>query len=143
MYHEMIAPSGTVFLTRDRDDYLWHCGSEEGNRHSRAIQVMCGPSTPPTTAQIVAVEERIRFHALPVKAHQEWSPTQCPGEELTRYLQTRGGTPVPEDSVTREEFEAFKRNVRDTVEAMKAAYDPLVKHDHALAATGRTAKAGD
>ena len=47
------------------------------------------------------------------------------------------------ENVTRDEFEAFKLSVRETIEAMKAKYDPLVGHDHELAATGRTGKAGE
>ena len=143
MYHEMIAPSGTVFITRDPDDYLWHCGSDFGNRHSRAIQVMCGPATPPTPAQLTALEARIVAHGLPVKGHRDWSPTQCPGQEVYVFLQGRGGVAVAGEQITREEFEAYKRAMRDTIEAMKAAYDPLVRHDHPLAATGRTGKAGE
>jgi len=93
MYHLMIAPSGTVFQCRDLGDYLWHCGNEYGNIHSIAVQVMCGPTTPPTDAQFTSLDKLLdelmlkdpRLRAI--YPHQFWSPTSCPGHVLVTYVE--------------------------------------------------------
>lgn len=41
--------------------------------------------------------------------------------------------PGVDDVVSKEEFEAYQADVKATIDAMKAAYDPLVKHWHPAA----------
>ena len=87
MYHYMIAPSGTVFKTRDETDYLWNCGNDKGNRCGVAVQVQCGPNTPPTDAQLFSLTLLIATHPeFNVTGNRDWSSTQCPGERLYAYI---------------------------------------------------------
>ena len=87
MYHWMIAPSGTAFITRDPNDYLWESGSDDGNRRGRAIQVQCGPNTQPTDAQLSTLTELIATEpSFSVTGNNDWSPTQCPGARLKEYI---------------------------------------------------------
>lgn len=92
MYHELIAPSGTVFLVRSGDEWLWHCGDDEGNKRGYAIQVMCGPNTPPTPAQLAALEWRLSTKCIElatddIRGHKDLSQTSCPGEATYQYVQ--------------------------------------------------------
>ncbi len=86
MYHEAIAPSGTVFVLRDYTEVVWHAGSEDGNLHSRAVLVLCGPSTPATPAQLSALRRRFQDFGVRVYGHREWSATQCPGDQLMEVV---------------------------------------------------------
>lgn len=86
MYHEVISPDGTVFLTRDYQDHLWHCGNPEGNLHSRAILVYCAKDRPATEVQLFRVTQRIIDFGVPKHVHSEWSATDCPGDQLRNYL---------------------------------------------------------
>lgn len=87
MYHECIAQSGDTLVLRGPNDILWHAGSDEANLDSRAILVMCSKATPPTPAQLRAVVTRWIQNARPkFWPHRHWSPTECPGDQLTAIL---------------------------------------------------------
>lgn len=96
MYHEAIGQNGDTFLMRDYGDILYHAGNDVGNRQSRAILVVCSQQTPPTMAQLQAVKKRITdFRAnagtrIPAYPHHRWSPTACPGPDITRTLEGEG-----------------------------------------------------
>ena len=113
MYVSMIAPSGTLLICRDEDEVLWHCGDPEGNRSSAPVQVICGPNTPPTPAQLATLGQvlatRPTFTAFP---HKWWSPTQCPGMRLTDYVTSREW----EDDMDGEQVKDLIREMLDSVE---------------------------
>lgn len=88
MYHEAIAPTGTIFILREHDEIAWHSGNDRGNRTSRAILVMCGPDTPPTAAQLDVARNRFPAFKVPMFGHQDWSPTQCPGPVLMELVRS-------------------------------------------------------
>lgn len=88
MYHEVIAPSGTVFMTRAYDDVLWHCGDYTGNLYSRAILVFCAADTPANEVQLFRLLQRKWDFKLPMHPHSFWSATQCPGDQLRAYIPT-------------------------------------------------------
>jgi hypothetical protein len=134
-YHELIAPDGTAYVTRDPDAALWHCGDPVGNETSYAIQVMVGgeddgSGDPVTPAQYATL--RARIHALgltDVRPHRSWSQTTCPGNELATWVYAEGWQ--VEDDLDRTTFNAWFREqqvaeITPTLESMKKAYDPLV-----------------
>jgi hypothetical protein len=87
MYHEAICPSGTVYTFRDYAEVVWHCGSDLGNRTSRAILVLSGPDTQATPRQLEAMQVRYEdFRRVPVKGHMEWSGTECPGPVIMNKI---------------------------------------------------------
>lgn len=88
MYVEVLAPSGTVYLTRDPDAHTWHCSNDYGNKTSRAILVICDQDDLPTQAQFNSLEQRLTFPE--VFPHQFWISTQCPGPQVLAHLATRG-----------------------------------------------------
>lgn len=103
MYLEVIAPSGTVFITRDPNAVTWHCSSAVGNAHSRAILVICDADALPTAAQLASLEERLTFDE--VYPHRYWVGTQCPGPQLLAYLDERGD----DDMFTQEDRDKLNR----------------------------------
>ena len=130
MYAIVIAPSGSVYQTRDLDAVLWHAGDPGANRDSTPVLVLCGPNTPPTMAQLRSLEQVLLGQT--VYPHSYWSSTSCPGDELRQWLEYGGGDDM--DYVTKEEFDAYKEDVRATLDAMKAIYNPMAaaypKHQH-------------
>lgn len=95
MYHECIAQSGDSLILRDYTEIAWHAGDDAANLDSRAILVMCSKTTPPTPAQLRAVIKRWNdFGRPPIWPHNHWSPTECPGSQLTELangLRIAGG----------------------------------------------------
>lgn len=124
MYHELIGKSGTVYLTREPNAILWHCGNEIGNERSRAIQIMVGGAGLVTAAQWRSLARRIVYWDLPwVAPHRRWSATACPGGELTEWVlnqRWKEALSMPDEPVTREELAAYQADVRATLDAMKA-----------------------
>lgn len=112
MYAYMIAPSGTVYQTRDEDSWLWHCGNEVGNKASVAIQVMCGPDTPPTPSQLDSLARLIATEPTwPVYPHKKWSPTQCPGSVLAAWTENPQEVDVTQDEFNRMADEWWKNHL--------------------------------
>ena len=124
MYAIAIAPSGSTYQTRDLDAILWHSDAANGNRNTTPVLVLCGPNTPPTTAQYRSLDEILLGQtAYP---HSYWSPTECPGDALRYWLEYGG----EEDEMTKEEREAeflefTAKHIAPTIEAMKQSYDPV------------------
>lgn len=87
MYVEVIAPSGTVLITRDPDAVTWHCSDAHGNAHSRPILVICDQDEPPTNQQLASLDSRITFPEF--QPHSFWVGTQCPGPECKAFIDER------------------------------------------------------
>lgn len=86
MYHRLYGRDGTVYLTRDPDDILWHCGNAVGNARSSAWQVMAGTGQFATAAQLAALHRDLALQPLPVNGHRDWSQTACPGDQLYAFI---------------------------------------------------------
>lgn len=97
MYHEVIAQSGNVFITRNDLDILWHAGNDAANLESHAILVVCSAQTPMTQKQIEGVIKRHQDFAtvaggvIPAYPHSAWSATQCPGDNLRSLIASWSG----------------------------------------------------
>lgn len=90
MYAEVIAPSGTVFITRDPESVCWHSSSTLGNANSIPILIICDQDDLPTAAQYASLESRIQHHGYEgVHPHQFWVATACPGPQIMAYLNER------------------------------------------------------
>jgi hypothetical protein len=117
MYHRLYAPDGQVFQTRDDDAVLWHCGSA-GNATSWAWQVMTGTGQTATTAQLESLKRGLLAVGLERRGHRDWSPTQCPGDQLYALVHSNLET---DDMFTEADRDMLKR-VKDILEAR----EPLV-----------------
>lgn len=126
MYHRLYGRDGTVYLTRDPGDVLWHSGSTIGNLTSEAWQVMVGEGEACTPAQLAALRRDLAADGRPVFPHSHWSATQCPGDELRAFISEEY---VTEDRVK----QLIQEAVADTVQAIK---DELAKQAHHTHTTG-------
>lgn len=131
-YHRAYWRDGTCYITRDWDDTLAASGDEMGNADGSHWQLMIGTGQSPTPEMLAAVARDIRAELaaapLEVKPHRDLSATACPGDELARWVKDRGWEQVPnEDAVPRAEFEAYKREVAQTFEALKKVDDRIAK----------------
>ncbi len=113
MYHRLYAPDGQVFQTRDDDAVLWHCGSPVGNANSWAWQVMTGQGQSATPQQLASLARDLLAVGLPRKAHRDWSPTTCPGDELYAFVHSD----LQEDDMFTDEDRAKLQRVYDHLEA--------------------------
>lgn len=87
MYHEAIAPSGRVFVTRDYTEILWHADNAEANATSRAILVVCSQAVNATAEQISVLRRRYAdFQKPPTYPHSRWTATACPGDLLRSVI---------------------------------------------------------
>lgn len=131
MYAIVIAPSGSVYQTRDLDAVLWHCGDAGGNQSSTPILVLCGPNSPPTDAQLDSLDEVLLGQT--VYPHSYWSPTACPGNELRLWLEYGGDEMTPEE-FERRFLEMTTKHIAPTLDEMKKTYDPIAqkypRHTH-------------
>lgn len=120
MYHRLYGRDGTVYLTRDPGDVLWHSGSTIGNLTSEAWQVMVGEGESCTPAQLAALRRDLAADGRAVFPHQFWSATQCPGPELTAALDAiKEGeeTPMTPERYAAELEDLVKATVRVIVDA--------------------------
>lgn len=91
MYHEVIAPSGTLFLTRDPADIVWHAESlnmfmdGQPNHTSHALMVLTDPRGP-TLEQVRTLRAVLPQRPNPVYGNREWMSTQCPGDALMALI---------------------------------------------------------
>jgi hypothetical protein len=102
MYHYAVDEAGVIYLMRDPDAVLWHCGywGTPGNADGTAIQVTIGEgqnATAPQLARLIrlvdALRERDGFALEMVKGHQEVNPTSCPGSLMADFVYPyRAGT---------------------------------------------------
>lgn len=105
MYHIGVDGQGTVYLMRDLDRVLWHCGAWPQNANTLAIQVPLGGSQRATQAQLAALDrvcdDWLAFTGADPKkevwGHQELSPTDCPGTLMADFVRPyrAGGGPQP------------------------------------------------
>lgn len=93
MYHIGIDGAGTVWLMRDLDRVLWHCGAWPENEISTAIQLPLGPGQHPTPAQLASlarvVNDLCRATNTPrslVKGHMELMSTDCPDRLMDDFV---------------------------------------------------------
>lgn len=104
MYHIGIDGQGTVYLLRDLNRVLWHCGAWPQNENTLAIQLPLGGNQRATEAQLTAltrvVDAWLTFTKAPdseVWGHQELSATDCPGTLMTDFVKPyRNAPPVDE-----------------------------------------------
>ncbi len=104
MYHIGIDGQGAVYLLRDLNRVLWHCGAWPQNANTMAIQIPLGGSQRATDAQLAALDrvcdDWFAFTGADPKrelwGHQELSPTDCPGTLMADFVRPyRAGGPQP------------------------------------------------
>jgi hypothetical protein len=102
MYHIGIDGQGNVYLLRDLERVLWHCGSWPENEVSLAIQLPLGGNQRATSQQLAALErvvdDYLVFTGEPISqvwGHQELSPTTCPGTLMNDFVRPYRNTPPP------------------------------------------------
>lgn len=127
MYAIVIAPSGTVYQTRDLDEILWHSGSFLGNQDTTPVMVLAGPNTPPTKAQYRSLRE-VLMHQI-AYPHSYWSATQCPGDAI-RYWMEYGDEEDDMEYVSRQEFEEYKQALEKQLKEQYVTKEGHAKHDH-------------
>jgi hypothetical protein len=87
MYHLAVGRDGMVYLLRDIEDVVWHCGSWPENRTHLSVFVILGGKQRATESQMAALHEiadawiasgpnRTRAGVI---GHQEVDWTDCPG----------------------------------------------------------------
>lgn len=93
MYHVGVADDGQVYLLRDFEDVLWHCGNTEWNERSLSVYVPIGINQRATDLQRAALTRVVdgwRRYTQDgrelVKGHQELSPTNCPGSLMADFV---------------------------------------------------------
>jgi hypothetical protein len=105
-YHKAISFDGTVYLTRDPEAVLAACGNAIGNARSTHVQVMIGTGQTPTIAQWFRMGELAREQHT-VYPHNFWSGTQCPGADITEWINQKGW----DNDMTPEEARAIAEKV--------------------------------
>lgn len=103
MYHIGIDGQGNVYLLRDLNRVLWHCGAWPQNENTLAIQLPIGGNQRATNVQLQAlnrvVDDWLAFTKAPgseVWGHQELSPTDCPGTLMNDFVKPyRNAPPTP------------------------------------------------
>ncbi len=111
MYTLVVDALGTIYLTADILEILWHCAHQDGNGCGLALHFPLGGKQEPTAAQLAAairvsdaIRARYKIDIRRVMGHLEWKhATACPGTSLMRHLAAyRDGrvptiipTPVP------------------------------------------------
>jgi len=98
MYHYKIDRKGNIYFCRNLDEALWHCGNYTKNLQSLAI-CLDGHLTNqlPTKAQLLSLKEFLtglctQHPEFPadfddVFGHREISATNCPGDNLIKFVQ--------------------------------------------------------
>lgn len=92
MYHEVLAPSGTLFVTRDPDAIVWHAEAERmlmaGNPNTTSHALLVLYSSGLTPAQRTALAAILPARPRPTYGNSEWMGTACPGPELLALIRT-------------------------------------------------------
>lgn len=105
-YHYSVDPqTGEVYLCRDEDAVLWHCGywGTPGNANGVAVHVPGGSDLVMSDAGVAGLvallgylEQKYGYGHDMLKGHQEVSPTACPGPLMQQIvLPYRAGQLVP------------------------------------------------
>jgi N-acetylmuramoyl-L-alanine amidase len=147
--HFLISQGGRIVQVVRDEDTAYHCGNWMLNQQSIGIEHEGGPNLPPMTPELYAASAWLhRKLSLDygirlvvgetVRRHSSIVPTQCPGTlDLDRLVNEAGGG---DDMTEAEVLEIIERNygLKNTIAAMKQAYDPLVPlahpktHEHTL-----------
>lgn len=121
--HFGIDRNGRVVQWVALEDTAYHAGNWDINLTSIGIEHDIEQTDALYTASAKlhkSLSEQYRFPLVvgsTVRPHKDFKPTQCPGTlDLERIV--REAT-VPQDYVTRAEFEAYQADVRNTIQAMK------------------------
>jgi hypothetical protein len=93
MYHVAVGADGTVYLCRDLEAVLWHCGRWPENALALSVHVPIGGEQRATEAQLLALRRVIdawrAFSGTPlseIRGHQELQPTTCPGTLMADFV---------------------------------------------------------
>lgn len=94
MYHITVDAKGTIYLTADILEILWHCAHADGNGNGLALHFPLGSKQEPTRSQLAAgirvsdaIRARYKIDIRRVVGHIEWKhATACPGPALMREL---------------------------------------------------------
>lgn len=112
MYHIGIDGQGNVYLLRDLDRVLWHCGAWPQNENTLAIQLPLGGSQRATNKQLAALNRVVdgwlaftKAPATEVWGHQELSPTDCPGTLMTDFVKPYRNAPPAKPATEEREFD--------------------------------------
>jgi hypothetical protein len=135
-YHAAIWRDGTLYITRDEGAVLAACGNAVGNQRSRHVQVMIGTGQSPTAAQWERMAELARAETNVHPHGPFWSATACPGDEIRAWIAAKGwDEPVTDQEFVEKYDRLIRPNVDGSIDAMKAAYNPLVPLAHPSAHT--------
>ncbi len=93
MYHLVVGREGALYLCRDLESVLWHCGAWPANGHALSVQVPIGGEQRASAAQIRALAALCdawlgagHGERREVWGHQELSPTSCPGTLMADFV---------------------------------------------------------
>lgn len=94
MYTLVVDALGTIYLTADILEILWHCAHQDGNSRGGALHYPLGGKQEPTAVQLAAgirvsdaIRARYKIDVRRVFGHLEWKhATACPGPALMRHL---------------------------------------------------------
>lgn len=93
MYHLAIGDDGRVFLCRDLEAVLWHCGAWPQNALALAVHLPLGAAQRATAAQLAALAtvatrwcDATGTPLSAVQGHQELQPTACPGTLMADFI---------------------------------------------------------
>lgn len=147
MYHEVLAPSGTLFITRDPDAIVWHAESSEmlmaGSPNTTSHSLLVLYSSRLTLAQRRSLAAILPSRPRPTYGNSEWMGTACPGPELLAlvHLYRATGKVITEGSdMDKETFRQWflelygELEVAKTFDEMKAIEAELAGHVRKLAA---------
>lgn len=135
-YHRAYWRDGTCYITRDWDDTLAASGDGMGNADSSHWQLMIGTGQSPTPQMWAAVARDLRAELaaapLEVYPHRYWSPTTCPGDELTEWIDRRGWlgeevdvTPAEAQAIAEAAVAAYGARLQPELEADRRRIDEL------------------
>lgn len=137
MYHKLIGPDGTLYITRDADAVLYACGDSWGNESSEHVQVMIGTGEVPTPAQWATMTSLERDEPLQgTHPHSFWSSTTCPGPEITEWVNEerwKEDADMTPDELNRAidariaESPDLQNTIEAVKEALKAQHGAIVK----------------
>lgn len=133
--HYVVGTDGRIVQVVKDQDTAFHAGVWQTNLRSIGIEHECHPTLPPTEALYRASSLLHRHladtHGLvlavgtTVRRHRDIVATQCPGTlDVERIVS------MALDYVSKADFDAYKVDVANTLNAMKAQYDPLVPKAH-------------
>lgn len=128
--HYIVHVDGSLTQMVNESDTAWHAGDFTANLRSVGIEWEGGPGRDFTDAQYatgarlhrdLAGRHRIPLDAQHVRPHRAIVATQCPGTlDLARIIRE---AEADMEFVTRSAFEAYQRDVKQTLDAIKDAFN--------------------